>query len=218
MAEMTELGEEGIQYLRALLGSGDHLAEALSHLPLTEGKVWTYLPEGTNANEVSLDWGSPRISSSAESSGKPIVDLITRHLSDNNALFVLELDSLPAECVAGIFEERPILYFTANPNRRMLVGDRDIQLPDVVGVYGYIRAGGVTRKDVSSLLMDRRPFGSAGALTTTGEEMHPLKGEEISDLTIFDKIAARTRYILGTAYDDEGWIIWGRNRLPEIST
>jgi hypothetical protein len=204
MLVTTDLGEDGIEYLRALFKSGAHLAKALANKRVESGHVWTWLPQGQTQKTVNLftGWPAPE---NPENPGKPMIELILRYLRKPNSLVVWELGQF-SHTVADVFDAEAVKYFTAVESNEHELQTGESPAPNVVQVYGYVDGAEATKERIQQLLSDRKPFGSLGVLSTIRGE--PLCNREAYDPQIFVQIAAETQFILNSAFDDEGWVVW----------
>jgi hypothetical protein len=212
-----ELGEAGFSYLDLLLRRGDHLAYALLRESLANGELITYIPDAIDPNSLSLQDGGLSKTPSDEDIGVPLRGLIARHMLCFQSVFVVELNSLedPAT-IRKLYSGYGFRWFTFAPSYHRTISSEGKQIANLLGVYGVLAQGDSNEARIRELIGERRPFAAVGVLSFLATDALPTNGEECGS-ELFAQLAANAQYILGTAYDDEGWIVWARNRFTESS-
>ncbi len=208
-----ELGGGGSTFLKSLLKRGDRLARALDGELFSEGRLFTFLPDLADPEKVSLTEGGLSGFISDWNPDWPIEQIIADDLREPNRFFVMELDTIPREAAIRLYAGKTFQFFVSRPCLHTFA---DVQgepaQEEGVGVYGYVNHANEDMENVRDLIVDHRAFGAIGVLSSAASL--PSGGSE-SDPAIFPELAANARYVLGTAYDDFGWIVWARNDLPE---
>ena len=201
-----KLIETGIEYLREALAAGDQFAYELLTLPLESGEILTVLPNEARLDQVSLRQG--RLSKFDTGKNKsPLVELTVSYLSSMESAFVLELDSLPLDDAERLYSKQVFSTFVLQSSFFELRTYEGNKIDGVVGVYGYVESSKWTEDVVSELVLNRRPFGAIGALTTTELGIQNPGNAR----TVLKRIFDQTQTIIAFAFDDEGWICWTRN-------
>ncbi len=183
--------------------------------PFPKAGLYTFLPDLADPKKVSLIEGGFSGFVSVENLDGPIELLISEHLKTQENIFLMEVDSTTREAASRLYFDKPFSFFVSAPSTHTFYdAARRPTEERGVGVYGYVREVDEEMGNVKKLILDCRPFGAIGVLSSVPTTGLPPDGEDC-DPRVFKELAASTQYILGTAYDDEGWIIWAREHLPE---
>lgn len=194
MLNRIEFGSEALGYLKDRLAHGRQLAKELLHLPLEGGLLFTYLPEGVDREAAGrFEAAGPGAGSEME---------IEQHIADFASAY---LEPSPKAC--AVFE-----HALANPTDAFL----SAQSGDVVFFHNtdvYYLATRDGPPVLQALRRAKTAYLCVGALTAVAgvpairNRLH-VSGEAIAAL------ARNTNYILVSAYDLEGYLIWSREQAP----
>jgi hypothetical protein len=213
----VKLNQSGVDFLRSALSAGDYLAELLNTLPLEEGAVYTFLPNGADPAQLSLAAGGLSQINYVDDLQRPIEQLILNFLrSSPENVAVIEATSIEKEKLSSWLANTPVdfKYFTLNRTRRTAKDPVTQTTLDQVGVYGMLMADQAKLSYVKDFIEEAFPFQKIGMLSSSAEAKFPHVGQEV-EMEWLRRLAARAQYIFASAYDGAGMVVWSAHKVDK---
>ena len=188
MLEERELGPEAIVYIRSCLSQGDTLAEHLLRLPLEEGRITAWLPAAVS-NEVSRRFDTGGVIAPGSGAESIVTTFISTYLSKPGKRY-------------GVFET----FATS--------GDHSIAHPEVsffiheTEVYYFLTSRDLDPEKITKTVRSARQFPFIGVLTSVPQGEPDVQPNCKVGMNVLEKLVSGTEYILISAYDGEGELIW----------
>lgn len=194
MFKQVHFGPDAVEFVRACLAKGNHLAQAITRLPLESGRVFAFL--GADAHEDAAKRFAVGGVTSTRTTQPLLANLIAGHLSDKTltgscALFEDALANPADPCVT------PYL-------RWLRTFDNE--------VYYCLQADDSAPASILSVIRQASSHLFLAALTSglSKATCHEPAFVEAD----FSRLAAKARYVVVGAYDGEGHLIWQRGESP----
>jgi hypothetical protein len=181
---------EGISYIRSRLSQGTTLSEELLRLPLEEGRVFAYLPEGIDRSEIAIEYGVANMSADAgRQRDEKLVGFVSSFLASSLRGYAIFEDLINRPGSPFLSD---VSYFVFESNDYPFVDSAS----DNELILRTIRKAG------------HYPF--IGVLTEAVDEP-PIRNKQEISLETVQLLGRNAKHIVVGAYDMEAYLIWSRS-------